>query len=198
MSNPTPNLIQFPKASMQGRIPSELEMSREIAKENVSLELLAERLTEAGYEIELDKDDNIISIARTGVNLRLQLYPDLNSIRFRSHLYLNRHLSDDDVKSLLSNLNEMIYLAKFTHHRWDDGDLALVAGYAIYFTFGLNMPNTIFAMRRFVDSQMGVYQDHIKGTAYEYKEEQTPSLIKNDDSQVTESEASAEKENKSR
>lgn len=153
-------------------------MPREIAKDAVSVELIGDRLTEAGYEVEVDKADNTIVVQRTGINLRLQVYPDLNSIRMRSHFYLNRHLTDDDVQKLLVRLNDEIYLPKYTHCRWDDGDVGLFAGYAIHYTFGLNMPNLIFSMRRFVDTQQGVYLDYIKGTAYAYvEEEQRPEVI---------------------
>jgi hypothetical protein len=40
------------------------------------------------------------------------------------------------------------------------------------------MPNLIFSMRRLVETQQGVYQDYIKGTAYAYvEEEQRPEVI---------------------
>ncbi len=178
MTQSTENLIPFPKPALQARIPSELIMPREIAKEAVSLELIADRLTEAGYEVDTDKDDNTIIVQRTGVNLRLQLYPDLNSIRMRSNFWLNRHLTDEDIHKLLIRLNDEIYLPKYTHYRWSDGDIGLFAGYALHYTFGLNMPNLIFSMRRLVETQQGVYQDYIKGTAYAYvEEEQRPEVI---------------------
>ncbi len=153
-------------------------MPREIAKDAVSVELIADRLTDAGYEVEVDKDENTILVQRTGINLRLQVYPDLNSIRIRSHYFLNRHLTEEDITKLLVRLNDEIYLPKYTHYRWNDGDVGLFAGYAIHYTFGLNMPNLIFSMRRFVDTQQGVYLDYIKGTAYAYvEEEQRPEVI---------------------
>lgn len=178
MTQSPPKLIPFPKQALQASIPSELIMPREIAKDAVSVELIADRLTDAGYEVEVDKDDNTILVQRTGINLRLQVYPDLNSIRIRSHYFLNRHLTEEDITKLLVRLNDEIYLPKYTHYRWNDGDVGLFAGYAIHYTFGLNMPNLIFSMRRFVDTQQGVYLDYIKGTAYAYvEEEQRPEVI---------------------
>ena len=178
MTQSPPKLIPFPKQALQASIPSELIMPREIAKDAVSVELIADRLTDAGYEVEVDKDENTILVQRTGINLRLQVFPDLNSIRMRSHYFLNRHLTEEDITKLLVRLNDEIYLPKYTHYRWNDGDVGLFAGYAIHYTFGLNMPNLIFSMRRFVDTQQGVYLDYIKGTAYAYvEEEQRPEVI---------------------
>jgi hypothetical protein len=178
MTQSPPKLIPFPKQALQASIPSELIMPREIAKDAVSVELIADRLTDAGYEVDVEKDDNTILVQRTGINLRLQVFPDLNSIRIRSHYFLNRHLTEEDITKLLVRLNDEIYLPKYTHYRWNDGDVGLFAGYAIHYTFGLNMPNLIFSMRRFVDTQQGVYLDYIKGTAYAYvEEEQRPEVI---------------------
>jgi hypothetical protein len=178
MTQSPPKLIPFPKQALQARIPSELIMPREIAKDAVSVELIADRLTEAGYEVEVYKDEETIVVQRTAVNLRLELHSNLASIRLRSSIYLNTHLLDEDLTKLVMRLNEVAYLAKYTWHRWDDGDIGLFAGYVLHYTFGLNMPNLIFTMRRLVDAQRNIYEDFIKGTAYAYvEEEQRPEVI---------------------
>ncbi|NBY14608.1 MAG: hypothetical protein EBQ76_07745 [Betaproteobacteria bacterium] len=185
MAKSPKNLIPFPRQAIQARIPKETNMTREIDKEAVSVELIADRLTEAGYEVETDPDENIIIVHRTWVNLRLQLYSDLKSIRFRSYVWLNRHLTEEDLLKLLRELNDDVYLPKFTSYRWDDGDLALFASYSVFYTFGLNMPNLIFSMRRFIETKQGVYQDYIKGTAYDYVKEKPPEAVEETGDSIT-------------
>ena len=77
-------VLQLPTQPLQKHIPLELEMAREIARENVSSELLKARFEEAGYETKLD-DDGDLYILGTWVNLRIVLYPDYASMLIRGH-----------------------------------------------------------------------------------------------------------------
>jgi len=52
-------VLQLPTHPLQKHIPLELEMAREIARENVSAELLKARFEEAGYETSLDEDGEL-------------------------------------------------------------------------------------------------------------------------------------------
>jgi hypothetical protein len=63
-------VLQLPTHPLQKHIPLELEMAREIARENVSTELLKARFEEAGYETSLDEDSDLFLLG-TWVNLRI-------------------------------------------------------------------------------------------------------------------------------
>jgi hypothetical protein len=67
----------------------------------------------------------------------------------------------------VAELNKRIFLPKFVYHRWDDGDLAIFAHHIIYFPFGLNIPNLLFSLRRFLEGVAGARTDFVKDTAFD-------------------------------
>lgn len=152
-------LLQLPTQPLQKHIPLELEMAREIARENVTNELLKVRFEEAGYETMLD-DDGDLYVLGTWVNLRIVLYPEYASILIRGHLTLNSELTDDELQKLSADANYRGFMVRYVAHRWDDGEVGLIGNHVIYYPFGLNMPNLIFTIRKFVDTLKGFYEDN--------------------------------------
>ena len=137
----------------------ELEMAREIARENVTSELLKIRFEEAGYETMLDEDGDLYVLG-TWINLRLVLYPEYASMLIRGHLTLSSDLTDDELQKLSADANYRGFMVRYVAHRWDDGDVGLIGNHVIYYPFGLNMPNLIFTIRKFVDTLKGFYEDN--------------------------------------
>ncbi len=152
-------VLQLPTQPLQKHIPLELEMAREIARENVTSELLAARFEEAGYETKLD-DDGDLYVLGTWVNLRIIIYPDYESMLIRGHLTLNSELTDEELQKLSADANYRGFMVRYVAHRWDNGDVALIGNHVIYFPFGLNMPNLIFSIRKFVDTLKGFYEEN--------------------------------------
>ena len=97
-------------------------MTKEIVKKDVSSELLASRIEEAGYEVEVEEDGDV-SILNTGFNTRIEVFEDSGILRFRAAIVLNPNTANQDVETLVAELNKRLFLPKFVYHRWDDGDL---------------------------------------------------------------------------
>lgn len=152
-------VLQLPTQPLQKHIPLELEMAREIARENVTSELLKIRFEEAGYETMLDEDGDLYVLG-TWINLRLVLYPEYASMLIRGHLTLSNELTDDELQKLSADANYRGFMVRYVAHRWDDGDVGLIGNHVIYYPFGLNMPNLIFTIRKFVDTLKGFYEDN--------------------------------------
>ena len=152
-------VLKLPTQPLQKNIPLELEMAREIARENVTSEVLKVRFEEAGYETKLDEDGDLF-ILGTWVNLRIIIYPDYASMLIRGHLTLNSELTDDELQKLCVEANYGGFLVRFATHRWDNNEVGLIGNHVIYFPFGLNMPNLIFTVRKFVDTLKGFYEEH--------------------------------------
>jgi hypothetical protein len=152
-------VLQLPTQPLQKNIPVELEMVREIARENVTGESLKARFEEAGYEAKLD-DDGDLYILGTWVNLRIVLYPDYASMLIRGHLTLNSELTYEELQKLSAKANYGGFLVRYVAHRWDDSDVGLIGNHVIYYPFGLNVPNLIFCIRKFVDTLRGFYEEH--------------------------------------
>ncbi len=152
-------VLQLPTQPLQKHIPLELEMAREIARDNVTSELLKIRFEEAGYETMLDEDGDLYVLG-TWINLRLVLYPEYASMLIRGHLTLSSDLTDDDLQKLSADANYRGFMVRYVAHRWDDGDVGLIGNHVIYYPFGLNMPNLIFTIRKFVDTLKGFYEDN--------------------------------------
>lgn len=152
-------VLQLPTQPLQKHIPLELEMAREIARENVTNELLKIRFEEAGYETMLDEDGDLYVLG-TWINLRLVLYPEYASMLIRGHLTLSSDLTDDELQKLSADANYRGFMVRYVAHRWDDGDVGLIGNHVIYYPFGLNMPNLIFTIRKFVDTLKGFYEDN--------------------------------------
>jgi hypothetical protein len=152
-------VLQLPTQPLQKNIPLELEMAREIARENVTGELLKARFEEAGYETQLD-DDGDLYVMGTWVNLRIIFYPDYASMLIRGHLSLNGELTDEELQKLSADANYRGFLVRYVAHRWDDGTTSLIGNHVMYYPFGLNMPNLIFTVRKFVETLKGFYDEH--------------------------------------
>lgn len=152
-------VLQLPTQPLQKHIPLELEMAREIARENVTSELLKARFEEAGYETKLEEDGDLYVLG-TWINLRIILYPDYASMMIRGHLTLNSELTDEEIQRISADANYRGFMVRYVAHRWDDGDVGLIGNHVIYYPFGLNMPNLIFCIRKFVDTLKGFYEEH--------------------------------------
>ena len=152
-------VLQLPTHPLQKNIPLELEMAREIARENVSTELLKARVEEAGYEVGLEEDGDLYLLG-TWVNLRIIVYPDHASLMIRGHLILNSELKDEDLQRISEEANFRSFMVRYVTHRWNDGDVGLIGNYVLHYPFGLNMPNLIFSIRKFVDTLRSYYDAH--------------------------------------
>ncbi len=152
-------VLQLPTQPIQKNIPLELEMAREIARDNVTGELLKARFEEAGYETQLD-DDGDLYVLGTWVNLRIILYPDYASMLIRGHLLLNSKQTDEELEQLSGDANYRGVLVRYAAQRVNDGDVAVIGNHVIYYPFGLNMPNLIFSVRKFVETLKAFYDEH--------------------------------------
>ena len=152
-------VLLLPTQPLQKNIPLELDMAREIARENVTSELLRSRFEEAGYEAQLDEDGDLYVLG-TLVNLRIILYPDYASMLIRGHLSLNSELTDEELQKLSADANYRGFLVRYVAHRWDDGTTSLIGNHVMYYPFGLNMPNLIFTVRKFVETLKGFYDEN--------------------------------------
>ncbi len=152
-------VLQLPTQPLQKHIPLELDMAREITRENVNCEVLNARFEEAGYEAKLDEDGDLY-ILGTWVNLRIVLYPDYASMLIRGHLTLNSELTDEELRKLSADANYRGFMVRYVTHRWNDEDVGLIGNHVIYYPFGLNMPNLIFTIRKFVETLKGFYEEN--------------------------------------
>ena len=152
-------VLQLPTQPLQKNIPLELEMAREIARDSVTAEVLKARFEEAGYEARIE-EDGAIYLPGTWINLRVILYPDHSSLVIRGQLTLNSELSDEELHKISWETNHNSYMVRYVTHRWDDGEVGLFGNYVTYYTFGLNMPNLIFSLRKFVDAFKAVYEEN--------------------------------------
>jgi hypothetical protein len=141
-------------------------MTKELTKKEMNSDLLASKIEEAGYEVEVDEDGDV-SILNTGFNTRIEVFEDSGILRFRAGIVLNQNAANQDVETLVAELNKRIFLPKFVYHRWDDGDLAIFAHHIIHFPFGLNVPNLLFSLRRFLEGVAGARTDFVKDTAFD-------------------------------
>lgn len=141
-------------------------MSREIAKVDITAQLLSAKIEDAGYEVEVD-DDGDISILKTGFNARIELFDEHSSLRFRAAIILNSKTRNSEIEALVAELNKRIFSPKFVYHRFDDGDLVLFSHYVHYVPFGLNMANLLFSLRRFLEGVNAAKEDFIKDTEFD-------------------------------
>ncbi|MEY5003742.1 MAG: hypothetical protein RL678_1551 [Pseudomonadota bacterium] len=152
-------VLQLPTHPLQKNIPLELEMAREIARENVSAELLKARFEEAGYEAMLEEDGDLFLLG-TWVNLRIIVHPDHAALMVRGHLTLNSELKDEDLQKICAEANFRSFLVRYVTYRWGDGEVGLIGNYVLHYPFGLNMPNFIYSVRKFVDTLRAYYEEH--------------------------------------
>ena len=73
---------------------------------------------------------------------------------------LNRELTDEKLEKLSADANYRGFMVRYVAHRWDDGDVGLIGNHVIHYPFGLNMPNLIFSIRKFVDTLKGFYDEN--------------------------------------
>jgi hypothetical protein len=104
-------VLKLPTQPLQKTIPVELEMAREIARDNVSAELLQVRFEEAGYETKVD-DEGDLYILGTLVNLRIVLYPDYACMLIRGHLTLNSDLCDEELQKISAQSNFRSFMVR--------------------------------------------------------------------------------------
>ena len=76
-------------------------MTKEIVKKDVTSELLASRIEEAGYEVEVEEDGDV-SILNTGFNTRIEVFQDSGILRFRAAIVLSPNSANQDVESLVA------------------------------------------------------------------------------------------------
>ncbi len=152
-------VLQLPTHPLQKNIPLELEMAREIARENVSAELLKARFEEAGYEAMLEEDGDLFLLG-TWVNLRIIVHSDHAALMVRGHLTLNSELNDEDLQKICAEANFRSFLVRYVTYRWGDGEVGLIGNYVLHYPFGLNMPNLIYSVRKFVDTLRAYYEEH--------------------------------------
>jgi hypothetical protein len=156
-----PKVLNLPTNPLQKNIPLELNMVREIARENVTAELLKARFEEAGYEA-LVEEDGAIYLPGSLINLRVLLFTDHHSLALRGWLSLNPDLTEEALQKICHYANQNSYMIRYSSYKQDGDNVALFGNYIIYYTFGLNMPNLIFCIRKFVEMIRAFYEEHKK------------------------------------
>ena len=145
-------------------ISVELVMTKDIARADVSLELLKARMEDAGYETMTENGE--MFVFRTGFSLRIQNFFENASLRMRVHIFLNKEITDAMLHSFVAKLNADSYSVKFSAYRWDDGDVGLFGDCVLYYPFGLNFPSFMFLLRRLIDVMQGVLKEYGENSAY--------------------------------
>jgi hypothetical protein len=140
-----------------------------IQASDIDLERLSALMANAGFNSEIDAEDEQLVLHGVGTRLRVQLHKKYNTIRLRGHIWLNDQLKENDVQKLLTRLNDNVYLPKFTHYRWPDGEVLLLADHVIHYAMGLHVEGLLYAVRKLQESQTGVYYEHIRNTRFDYK-----------------------------
>lgn len=169
MPNP-PQVLNFPNRSIQKNIPMEHAMTKEIAKDDVSIELLMAKLEDAGYEANLDAGE--ISVQRTGCNLKISNFPDHASLKICGAFPLKKEITEHDLDAFIAKISSASYFVNFSAFRWKEtGDVGVFGSYVIYYPFGLNLPNFIFSMRRLVEGMQKMYADYSNNSNYFPQEE---------------------------
>ena len=161
----TNNLIAFPAPPAQTGLIKEQAMIQDISRDQVTVETLLERMSLAGFEAKIEDED--IYIEGTGCSTRIDIHPDTGIIRMRALYMLNSTVSDEAAEGLSANLNKRLFVTKFIVHRWEDGDLGLFMSHTVQFNFGLNVPNLLFGLRRFIESCQSLYRTDILGTRFD-------------------------------
>lgn len=126
-------------------------------------------MASAGLNSEIDAEDEQLVLNGVGTRLRVQLHKTYKTIRLRGHIWLNDQLKDSDVLKLLARLNGSVYLPKFTHYRWPDGEVLLLGDHVVHYAMGLHVEGLLYAVRKLLESQAGVYYEYIRDTRYDYK-----------------------------
>lgn len=159
------NLIVFPAFPAQPGLAKDPTMVQHLTRDQVTTEVLLDKLTLAGFEARVDDED--LFIEGTGCNTRVEVHPDMGIIRIRALYMLNNAVSDETANGLCSELNKRLFVTKFVNHRWEDGDLGLFMSHTIQFNFGLNLPNFLFSLRRFIESCLSLYRTDIMDTRFD-------------------------------
>ncbi len=139
-------------------------MTRELAKEEVTLELLCVRLQEAGYEAVISDDE--IAVQRTGCNLRIRCYPEHASVRIHGCYLMRSNLPEADLDEFIALVSARSFLVNYSGMRWDDGSVGVFGSTVMFYPFGLNLPNFIFTMRRLVEAMSGMMTEHSSNAKY--------------------------------
>ena len=112
-------ILEFPGKAIQKTIPAEQTTPKEIAKEDVTPELLCSRLQDSGYEASMSDDE--ISVQRTGCNLRIKCYPELACVRIFGCYLMKNELPDADLdESHSAGQRQVVYgeFLGYTLRRW--------------------------------------------------------------------------------
>jgi len=78
----------------------------------------------------------------------------------RGHLTLNSELKDEDLQKICAEANFRSFLVRYVTFRWGDGEIGLIGNFVLHYPFGLNMPNLIYSVRKFVDTLRAYYEEH--------------------------------------
>jgi hypothetical protein len=70
------------------------------------------------------------------------------------------NVTGEEMQKLSADANYRGFLVRYVAHRWDDGTTSLIGNHVMYYPFGLNMPNLIFTVRKFVETLKGFYDEH--------------------------------------
>ena len=68
--------------------------------------------------------------------------------------------SNIEVQKISADTNFLSFLFQYLTYRWSDAEAGLIGNCVVYYPFGLNMPNLIFTVRKFVDTLRGYYEEH--------------------------------------
>jgi hypothetical protein len=160
-----PTLVNFPVTPLQKDIPLMQTMASEIEKSAVTMENLCAALHAAGYETQLNGDE--ISVLRAGCFLSVKNYPEFSKLSIRAQMQVNEKISDGELNQLLADLNKNAFHLKISAFRWDDGCVALFFSHVVFYPFGLNLANFIFALRRVAEGTHTLLEGSIRGTRFE-------------------------------
>jgi hypothetical protein len=155
----TATLLPFPKGAVATDPAKESPMAHEISRDQISLASLCDLVQSAGFEAVLQEEN--VFIVGTGAGLRLEIDNAIGAIFIRALYMLNPQAADSAIAALCGKLNERLLVSKFVFHRWDDGDVGLFISCAVHYNFGLQVPNFLFVLRRFIESCQTVYRHEI-------------------------------------
>jgi hypothetical protein len=159
------NLIVFPTSPARAGLAKDPTMAEHLTRDQVTTDVLLEKLTLAGFEAKMEDED--LYIEGTGCSTRVDIHPDMGIVRIRALYMLNCNVNDQTAEAFCSQLNKRLFVTKFVNHRWEDGDLGLFMSHTIQFNFGLNLPNFLFALRRFIESCQSLYRTDIMDTRFD-------------------------------
>jgi hypothetical protein len=158
------HILDFPGKSIQKTIPVEQMMPKEIAKEDITPELLCSKLQDAGYEASMSDDE--ISVQRSGCNLRIKCYPEHACLQIFGCYLMKKDLPEADLDEFIAQISAKSFMVNFWGTRWDDGSTGVFGSTVMYYPFGLNLPNFIFTMRRLIEGMSMMFREYAGNAKY--------------------------------